>query len=138
MLGQLPVDEDPVPVIAENGQPPMFDFFGLGQPAEQHHDSNMDLENAEQDNQPGWDQWAQEAEHEAAIMNVDLNLQQPMIDDVANEANPNMGGQMIPDLNLAPKSMVINSFEPRASDDNSSSSDDSVNQLMDISEEPKT
>jgi hypothetical protein len=30
MLGQLPTDEDPVPVIAKNGQPPRFDFFGLG------------------------------------------------------------------------------------------------------------
>jgi hypothetical protein len=58
MLGQLPADEDPVPVIAENGQPPKFDFFGLGQPAQQHHNFQLALENAEQDHQPGWRQQA--------------------------------------------------------------------------------
>jgi hypothetical protein len=30
MLGQLPADEDPILVLAENGQPPLFDFIGLG------------------------------------------------------------------------------------------------------------
>jgi hypothetical protein len=54
MLGQLPADEDPARVIAENGQPPMFDFFGLGQPAQEHHNFQLALENVEQDHQPGW------------------------------------------------------------------------------------
>jgi hypothetical protein len=31
MLGALSADEEPVPVLQENGQPMMFDFFGLGQ-----------------------------------------------------------------------------------------------------------
>jgi hypothetical protein len=31
LLGALPADEDPVHVLQENGNPPMFDFFGLGQ-----------------------------------------------------------------------------------------------------------
>jgi hypothetical protein len=31
MLGALPANEDPVLVLQENGQPLMFDFFGLGQ-----------------------------------------------------------------------------------------------------------
>jgi hypothetical protein len=31
MLWALPVDEEPVLVLHENGNPLMFDFFGLGQ-----------------------------------------------------------------------------------------------------------
>jgi hypothetical protein len=58
MLKQLPADEDHVPVIAENGQPPMSDFFGLGQPAHQHHNFQLALKNAKQDHQAGWGQWA--------------------------------------------------------------------------------
>jgi hypothetical protein len=55
---------------------------------------------------------------------------------IPNEVNHNKGEQEIPDLNLAPKSMVINSYKPQASDAISSSTDDSVNQLMETSEEP--
>jgi hypothetical protein len=32
LLGHLPADEEHVPAIPENGQPPLFDFLGLGQP----------------------------------------------------------------------------------------------------------
>jgi hypothetical protein len=135
MLGQLPADEDPALVIAENGQPPMFDFFGLGQPSQQHHNFQLALENTEQDHQPRWGQWAQEAEQEDANMNVDLNLQQPLNGDIPNEVNHNMGKQVIPSLNFAPESMVINSYEPQASDAISSSTDDSINQLMETCEE---
>jgi hypothetical protein len=56
MLGQLPADEDPVPVTAENGQPLMFDFIGLGQPTQQHHNFQLAIENAEQEPQEGWGQ----------------------------------------------------------------------------------
>jgi hypothetical protein len=47
-----------------------------------------------------------------------------------------MGEQVIPVLNLVPKSMVINSYKPHASDAISCSIGDSVNQLMETSEEP--
>jgi hypothetical protein len=30
MLGALPADEEPMLVLHENGNPMMFDFFGLG------------------------------------------------------------------------------------------------------------
>jgi hypothetical protein len=65
-------------------------------------------------------------------MNVDLNLQQPL-NGIPNEANHNMGGLVIPELNFDSESMMINSFEPQASDAISSSTDDSVNQQMEIS-----
>jgi hypothetical protein len=32
LLGGLPKDEDQVPALENNGQPTLFDFFGLGQP----------------------------------------------------------------------------------------------------------
>jgi hypothetical protein len=32
LLGHLPADEEHVPAIPENGQPPLFDFLGLGRP----------------------------------------------------------------------------------------------------------
>jgi hypothetical protein len=54
LLGQLPADEDPVPIVGENGQPPMFDFFGLGQPAEHHHNFQLAIEEVEQEPQVGW------------------------------------------------------------------------------------
>jgi hypothetical protein len=37
MLGALPAYEEPVPVLHENGNPPMFDFFGLGQQGQAPH-----------------------------------------------------------------------------------------------------
>jgi hypothetical protein len=30
MLGGQPADEEQIPVLQENGQPPMYDFFRLG------------------------------------------------------------------------------------------------------------
>jgi hypothetical protein len=60
-------------------------------------------------------------------MNVDLNLQQPLNANVPNEANHNLGGQVILDQNLAPESMVINSYEPQASGATSNSYDVLVN-----------
>jgi hypothetical protein len=33
-LGWGPADEDPIPVQEPNGGPPLFDFFGLGQPGQ--------------------------------------------------------------------------------------------------------
>jgi hypothetical protein len=36
LLGQLLPNEEPVPAVPDNGQQPLFDFLGLGQPAQQH------------------------------------------------------------------------------------------------------
>jgi hypothetical protein len=47
MLGALLTDEEPVPVLHENGQPLMFDFFGLGQ---------QGMDPAQQGNIPVWGQ----------------------------------------------------------------------------------
>jgi hypothetical protein len=68
-------------------------------------------------------------------MKMDLNLQQPL-NGIPIEANQNMRRLVIPDLNLDPESMMINSYEPQDSDAISSSTDDSVNQQMKISEGP--
>jgi hypothetical protein len=70
-------------------------------------------------------------------MDVDLNLQPPLNEGISNEVNHNMGGQLIPDLNIAPESMVITSNEPPASDVVSNNFDDSVNQLMEDSGDPE-
>jgi hypothetical protein len=68
-------------------------------------------------------------------MKMDLNLQQPL-NGIPIEANQNMRRLVIPDLNLDPESMMINSYEPQDSDAISSSTDDSVNKQMKISEGP--
>jgi hypothetical protein len=72
-------------------------------------------------------------------MDADLNLQPPL-----NEEPPitnlNMEGQgdAVPDLNIDPESMVINSYEQQASKATLGNSDISVNQIMDNSVEPET
>jgi hypothetical protein len=52
LLGGLPADEEPILVIQENGNPQMFDFFGLGHPGIRpqgnDHNGNMQGEDVEQ------------------------------------------------------------------------------------------
>jgi hypothetical protein len=66
MLGGQPADEEQLPIHQENCQPPMCDFYGLGQPGQApfHQQLNDDLESQEADNhrvdQTGWDNWVQE------------------------------------------------------------------------------
>jgi hypothetical protein len=92
LLEVLPHGEDPVPPQLDNGQPPLVDFFGLGQlgasPFLHHHEH----ENEDQE-LVGWDDWAQQNPDAApaAIQEEDQFVQVDNIDQVP-----------MPDLNLVP------------------------------------
>jgi hypothetical protein len=92
LLGNLPADEDEVPPLDPNGNPPLFDFFGLGQPGplpfhhqhNQHHNQGFDHHNDE--NQ---------------MMENDL-------DDLPDAAAAAEDVQLLPDLNLGPANDLDN------------------------------
>jgi hypothetical protein len=108
LLGNLPADEDDVPPLDLNGNPPPFDFFGLGQPGlppfnqqhNQHHNQGLDNHNVED----------QEMENdlvdildaapaaEDAILLPDLNL--GIENDLDNFEHAENLGQGLPDLNV--------------------------------------
>jgi hypothetical protein len=80
-----------VPDLHELGHPPLFDFFGLGQPAQGNvHHPQIDLnENAFAD-EDVWDAWG--LEEEDIVEPFDLNVIQPEIE----------SHEVILDLNMAP------------------------------------
>jgi hypothetical protein len=43
LLGALPTDDEPVPIMNENGNPLIFDFFGLGQQGMAPHQQGNNL-----------------------------------------------------------------------------------------------
>jgi hypothetical protein len=66
MLGALSTDEEPVPVLHENGQPLMFDFFGLGQ---------QGTSPAQQGNIPVWGQNSGGQQVNQIEKEFDLNME---------------------------------------------------------------
>jgi hypothetical protein len=50
LLGGGPANEEPIPVLEPNGQPPLFDLFGLGQPGQPPFNSGMANNEEENDN----------------------------------------------------------------------------------------
>jgi hypothetical protein len=91
LLGALSADEDPMLELHELGHPPLFDFFGLDQPAQGNvHHPQIDLnENAIAD-EDVWDAWG--PEEEDIVEPFDLNVIQPEIE----------SHEVILDLNMAP------------------------------------
>jgi hypothetical protein len=91
LLEVLPQDEDLVPPQLDNGQPPMFDFFGPGQPGAGpfHHQEPED----EEQELIGWGRCAQQGPDAApaAMNDEDQNVQM-----VNNNQEP------MSDLNLVP------------------------------------
>jgi hypothetical protein len=91
LLEVLPQDEDPVPPQLDNGQPPMFDFIGLGQPGigPFNHQEPED----EEQQLIGYGEWAQQDPDAAAAA---------MNDEDQNVQMDNNNQEPMPDLNLVP------------------------------------
>jgi hypothetical protein len=109
----------------------MYDFFGLGQPTQQPHHGHLALENAGEQHQGGWEPWAQVPAQEELDMaaeqqeaGIDLNFM-PLTEGGVQ----NIEGVPLPDLNMAPKSMVVDSVNQQ------DSGDDSVNSVIESVEE---
>jgi hypothetical protein len=90
-MGNIKIRKTLCPDLHELGHPPLFDFFGLGQPAQGNvHHPQIDLnENAFAD-EDVWDAWGLEEEDIAEPF--DLNVIQPEIE----------SHEVILDLNMAP------------------------------------
>jgi hypothetical protein len=72
ILGGCPTDEDPILVLEPNGQPPLFDFFVLGQLGQPPF--NPGLANNEEENVNNVDFNIQPEEHEEQLI-IGLNLE---------------------------------------------------------------
>lgn len=89
--GGLPADEDEVPLDNGNGNPLIFDFFGLGQhgqaPFQPQPDADDEIAG---ENDVQWDQWVQPAPDAApAAQGLEAGDEVPL-----------------PDLNIAPLEVV--------------------------------
>jgi hypothetical protein len=86
MLGALPTDEEQVHVPNANGQTPLYDFFGLGQPGQMPFHLQVNAhgnENVGGQNNNDWDNWPENEQQNNAAL--DLN-QAPA--DMLLEDNP--------------------------------------------------
>jgi hypothetical protein len=93
LFGAVPADDDPVPEVQANGQPPLFDFFGLGLPVAGHVNFHHNEEGFGQEN-------AKDAMPDQAAPN-----------DAPENADPNQQHEVLFDLNDVPMVEAVDALE---------------------------
>jgi hypothetical protein len=87
LLEVLPLDEEEIPIHGENGNPPMFDFFGLGKHAPgpflylEENDGNHIQD------QVGWNHWDNAAGPDGALVAILNQVQDGFLPDLNLEIN---------------------------------------------------
>jgi hypothetical protein len=91
-MPDLLADEDEVPDLGENGQPPSFDFFGLGQAGPPPFNPQGDNDNVEQPMEEN----LEEPMAQQQVMGFDMNLA-PQAEENENEGDAQY---LLLDLNI--------------------------------------